>query len=396
MTNQSLGNILGSGEPYRLLFPLGALLGILGVMLWPAAVWAGAPYPYHAHAGIMIQGFLSAFVIGFLGTALPRLLEVKRVGGGETVIYAAGLVLTSTLHLLDFRFLAEWTFLMLLGGFMIRLLQRARKRQDLPPPGFVLVFLGLVAALTGTILQMINSLPSGGQPLTGFFGEILGKRLLYQAYLLLPIMGIGAFLLPRFFGLPNRQDFPTSLQPTAAWKRRAWFAAACGGAVLISFALEAAGWWRSGFTLRAVAIAFYFIREVPFLQSGLSRGSLAWALRFALLSIPVGYGVMALFPTWHTGLIHIVFITGFSLLTFTVATRVVLGHSGQSARLKQTMAAVNGVTVLFILAMLTRVSADWMPEVRLSHYGYAAVCWALAVILWLVRFGRSLGVTDED
>lgn len=37
---------------------------------------------------------------------------------------------------------------------------------------------------------------------------------------------------------------------------------------------------------------------------------------------------MALLPARHVTLIHIVFIGSFTLLTFTVATRLILGHSG--------------------------------------------------------------------
>ncbi len=37
---------------------------------------------------------------------------------------------------------------------------------------------------------------------------------------------------------------------------------------------------------------------------------------------------------------------------------------------------------LFILAMATRVSADWMPDVRPSHEAYASLAWVAAVSVW--------------
>lgn len=378
-TGASYWDLIRGGEPYRLLFPLGTALGVIGVMLWPAHVWAGAPYPIESHAGIMIQGFLTCFVIGFLGTALPRLLDVRRLGLVETSLYAIGLLVVSALLLAGQRVLADAAFLLVLSLFMLSLLNRARFRRDIPPPGFVLVLLGMLCAWVGSVVLLI-----GGLAPAWISGDlyVLAKRLLYQGYLLLPIMGIGAFLLPRFFGLPNRQSFPESLRPPPGWVPRAMFAAACGGVVLVSFVLEAWGWWRWGFGLRALAILVYFVREVPVHQAAFGQGSLAWALRIALASLPLGYLAMAVLPQWQMALIHIVFITGFSLLTFTVATRVVLGHSGQEAKFKLMLKPVVALTVLLILAMLTRVSADWMPAIRLSHYAYASLCWAAAAAVW--------------
>jgi hypothetical protein len=83
-------------------------------------------------------------------------------------------------------------------------------------------------------------------------------------------------------------------------------------------------------------------------------------------------------------LIHIVFITGFTLLTFTVATRVVLGHSGQSDKFALPLKSIAIMAGLFVLAMATRVSADWMPELRMSHYAYAALAWTGAALVWAI------------
>lgn len=373
--------LLAAGEPYRLLFPLGAALGVVGVMLWPGYVWLGMTYPVVSHAGIMIQGFLAAFVIGFLGTALPRLLEVSRLTLTESCAYGALLLIISALHLMHKPLAANIFFLVMLTTFFTSLGWRARKRKDTPPPGFVLVLLGLICALTGTGLLIIDALVAGG---LSYGVYRLAQLLLYQGFLLLPIMGIGAFLLPRFFGLPNRQAFPESMKLPPGWIGRAVFALLCGLCVLISFGLESWGAHRSGFFLRALAIGGYFFREVPLHQAAFGQGSLAWALRIAMLSVPVGYLAMGLFPTWQMGLLHIVLINGFSLLTFTVATRVIYGHSGQDALFKATLKPVIAFTALFIIAMATRVFADWMPAIRLSHYGYASLSWALAVLVWAV------------
>ena len=371
--------LIAAGEPFRLLFPLGAAMGVLGVLLWPAHVWAGTPYPLLSHAGIMIQCFLASFVIGFLGTALPRLLDVPKLRLCESLGFAAGILLIAALHLADRKLPADSAFLLLMLVFLGSLLVRARRRKDIPPPGFVLVLMGLLCALFGAALQIIVTAQPEVLPPQCF---TLGKRLLQQGFVLLPVMGIGAFLLPRFFGLPSRQRFPESLKPPPGWWPRAAFAAACGVAVVVSFGLEAWGALRAAWLLRAAAILVYFHREVPVHRAAFGRGSLAWSLRIALASTPLGYLAMALLPARHVTLVHIVFISGFSLLTFTVATRVILGHSGQSAKFARPLKSVAWMAGLVVLAAATRVGADWMPDLRLSHYAYAALAWAAAALVW--------------
>ena len=91
---------------------------------------------------------------------------------------------------------------------------------------------------------------------------------------------------------------------------------------------------------------------------------------------------MAGWPERSLAFLHIVFITGFSLITLTVATRVILGHSGQSHLFRTGLRSVWFMASLVAVAMLTRVSADWMPTLRLNHYAYAGLVWIAGVLLW--------------
>lgn len=386
--------LTAAGEPFRLLFPLGWLLGVVGILLWPlySLQWLEL-YPATAHARLMIQGFLTAFVMGFLGTALPRLLEVPRIGLRPTALLVGGLAAVALLQLLHLTTLADLIFLLLFGSFLALLLTRAKHRKDTPPPGFVLVGMGLLSALIGTALFVWTEAGPGNFSPTGYS---LARLLVYQGYILLPIMGIGAFLLPRFFGLPSRQSFPESLQVTAEWKRRARFASACGGLVLVSFMLEAVGYFHLGYGLRALGVALYFFHEVPVHQAKFSKGSLALALRIALFAIPFGYALMALMPAYQSGLVHVVFVTGFSLLTFTVASRVLLGHSGQSEKFSRVLKPILWMTALLILAMLLRVAADFIPGGRLHAYAAAAVIWAIGSLIWAKALLPSVAREDSE
>lgn len=386
--------LIAAGEPFRLLFPIGTLLGLIGIGLWPVFVWLGMDaYPGIIHARIMICGFLTAFVIGFLGTALPRLLDVPRFTGHNAVIFAVLVCGSTTAYLFGGVLLGDCLFLLTLLLLAGTLLNRARQRKDIPPPGFTLVAMGMLSAIVGSTLFITLSATTLNLPMELYS---FARLLLYQGYLLLPIMGIGAFLLPRFFGLPNRQTFPESLAPPPGWWRRAGFAAACGGVVIASFGFEAYGFLRTGFALRAIAVATYIFREVPIYKAEFGGGPLALSLRVALVALPCGYVTMAILPQWMMTLNHIIFITGFSLITFVVASRVILGHSGQSHRFRAPGKAITTLLVLMILALLTRLSADWLPNVRFTHYGYAAITWMIAVIIWAIAMLPSVRLHDSE
>jgi len=303
--------LVAVGEPFRLLFPLGVLAGSVGVLLWPLYVWqVTETYPAVGHARVMVEGFLSCFVVGFLGTALPRLIGVPRLTLIETLGLAAGLVGIVGLQAAGRTLWGDVLFLAVLGAFVCVLGARSFLRKDVPPPAFVLVLLGVTSALLGVAIQIV--LQVAPLVVSGFWVQ-MGRLLLYQGYILLPVMGVGAFLLPRFFGLSSGQNFPESEGLPPGWLARAGFALVCGGVVLGSFVLEAMGELRWGFALRAIGVFTYLIREIPFYRAETGGGSLGLALRVALVAIPLGFAIMAVWPESALSFLHVVYISGFSL-----------------------------------------------------------------------------------
>src|SRR5208283_3715407 len=143
--------LIGLGEPFRLFFPLGTIIGIGGVLMWPLFVWHVTQiYPGIEHPRVMIEGFLTCFVIGFLGTALPRLLDVPRITLAETLGFALALTAVAICHWNGLLLWGDLLFFCALAGFVTILLGRARSRKDTPPPAFVLVGMGLLAGLAGS------------------------------------------------------------------------------------------------------------------------------------------------------------------------------------------------------------------------------------------------------
>src|SRR5262249_48193655 len=145
------------------------------------------------------------------------------------------------------------------GGFCACMAVRAQQRKDVPPPGFVLVGLALVCVAAGSVLSIAQHY----RDLDPYW-ILLQHLLSYQGFVLLPILGIGPFLLPRFFGMPTPDQFPESRVPNAAWLRKAGLAFAAGLLIIGSFFVEASGSYRAAYAVRFLVTLGYFLLEMPF------------------------------------------------------------------------------------------------------------------------------------
>src|ERR1043165_8588856 len=107
-------------EPLPIFFPLGVLVGISGVSLWPL-FFSGLHhsfYPGVMHARLMIEGFLGAFVFGFLGTALPRLTGSRPLSRPEFWILVTLYVAAVAIHIAERQVGGDLCFIALLVFFL--------------------------------------------------------------------------------------------------------------------------------------------------------------------------------------------------------------------------------------------------------------------------------------
>ena len=387
-------------EPYRVLFPLGLLLGIIGVLLWPLFVYGVWPaYPAVAHARIMIAGFAACFVLGFMGTALPQMLETHSPTLLEVWTWATGLILAAGFYFADRIVPGDLLFILVLAVFVGGALRRWPHRKDLPPPGFIGAVLGLFCAFAGIVLQLADfafSFPA--------FVHLFSKLLLYQGFLLLPVLGIGAFILPVFMGYEKKGHAwrpPVAhaggpdadsriLHPPSAWWRESVLITATAVVLIGSFAIEATGRIQAGYALRIAMLLLYFARYLPVHRRHTVPGALSWNMRLALWSILIGYALAAAWAAYYMAWLHVVFMSGFGMLIFAVASRVIIAHGGHQKLFTARWPSMWIVFGLITLAMATRVSADWMEASRFNHYAYAAMCWIPAALLWGARMFRYI------
>jgi uncharacterized protein involved in response to NO len=106
--------------------------------------------------------------------------------------------------------------------------------------------------------------------------------------------------------------------------------------------------------------------------------------------------MIALWPNYRIGSLHTVFITGFNLIVFTVATRVILGHSGNLDRLKTRLWFFILMSALLLLATVSRVTADLSPHARIIHLLGAAICWLAASLIWIIKVIPKVTVNEEE
>jgi hypothetical protein len=75
---------------------------VLAVMLWPLFFWGAiGTYPGVMHARLMIEGFMSCFIFGFLATAGPRVLSGRHFSRGEVLRLVAMVLGSAVAHLVS-------------------------------------------------------------------------------------------------------------------------------------------------------------------------------------------------------------------------------------------------------------------------------------------------------
>ncbi|WP_395716307.1 NnrS family protein [Prosthecobacter sp.] len=371
-----------ASEPYRVFFFSGALWSVIGVSLWPLfyAQMIGF-YPNFVHARIMIEAFGGAFVVGFLGTAGPRMATAPKLTPLELIWLLALHLACGVSHLTLRLAWGDGFFIALLGSLLLCLVVRVLKfRKEAPPPQMLLALTGLGCGIAGAAL-MHTEMTAEKFRLAGL--------LLYQGLLLPPVLGIGSFVFPRMLG----GDFG---DPKTAAQSRTKLLCAIAAAILVvsSFFLEAHGFVAVGYALRALVAAGYLLIEVRWRpqQAGSLTTGLFWALAIGWLGL-----VLAPFHyLQHVSIEHLLYIGGFGMLMLIVGSRVLFGHSGDLDGFFVKSKWVRFLIFLGILAATTRATPAWVPSTTVSHHIYAAWTWVLLSLLWLLWHRKRFVKRDEE
>jgi uncharacterized protein involved in response to NO len=371
-------------EPFRVLFPLGVVLGWVGIGHWLTyALGVTQTYSCLAHGLVQMEAFMMAFAAGFLLTALPRRTQTSPPSAIEMWL-AAGALVATTLAATEQNWVAAQVgyvalFVVLLQFAVRRFVGRAAGRR--PPAAFVLIPIGIAYGLTGAGLIVVWAALGASPTLVG-----LARLLIEQGVFLCFAIGVGSLVRPLMGGSSPPADLGSS--PRERW--RAIVYAALGVALGMTLMLEHLGWERIAPLLRALLVGGSLVVggrawEAPG-KPGLHR-RLVW---ISVWLMPLGLALSGLVPSYRVPALHILFIGGFSLMAFGVATHVTLSHvAGLEPLALGRPPAVVALGVALLLALLARVAADWSNS-YFAHLGWAAGCWIAGSAVWLGFLGPRM------
>lgn len=247
--------------------------------------------------------------------------------------------------------------------------RRIFKRKQNPPFSFIFIFIGLILWLVSGIY-------------TGFTGSDLLKPLHYEGAIAAIIIGVGSRLIPGILGHVDIVQLQRSTyeRPVPIYKTiPISFVLLIIGFILSYFMSELSGYFRA-FIVSWIAIAYWKIFTLPN-----ERTSLTWSVWISSWLIALSFILRAFVKEGEIHVSHSFFLGGIVLLSMMIATRVIQSHGPKNKQLENSK-ILYVVTGFVILAMLTRVSAFYMPEHYLNHLSYGAIVLILAVIIWSLKY----------
>jgi uncharacterized protein involved in response to NO len=378
-----------STDPYRIFFPLGVVVGAMGVLIWPLYYYGVTTgYSGRAHAFIQTDGFLYSFIIGFLLTAVPRFTGTEPPS--RTVQYALAVVVAAAAIAFEFHYfvIGQTAFLIAQITVIALAAARYRRRMQEPPETFPFAGLGL---LSGTLGALINA--GMAWNIVGPVWDLLGKRLLTEGMVLLLVLGVGGFLGPRLLGfaqLPQLTNAGMSL-PGPNPKRIRLYKLA-GLTIVISLIAEYGFGLSVMAFVRAAVVSAVILSTVQPWRRPVLRTTLAWCVWAAHWFVILAVWLVAIAPRYRIDFLHVLFIGGFSLLILAIGTRVTLSHGGHSLKQEQRSWPLRVGLTTGLIAMLARTGAPFSGALYFAHLAWAGILWISGMLFWglyLVRLIRT-------
>src|SRR5262245_1948960 len=364
-------------DAYRIFFPLGIFLGVIGVSIWPLYYFGIVDsYSGRAHAFVQTDGFLYSFVAGFLLTAIPRFTGTE--APSRRIQYGLALILATCAVMFEFHFFAVANTLFVAAHtmFIILAMSRFRRRQQEPPETFSLVGLGLIGGAAGALIDAgvaWNLIAPSWDP--------LGKRLLTEGMVLLLVLGVGGFLGPRLLGFTALPRF-VPIERSQDANQKIFRYGIAGLAVLFSiFAEYGIGLGMMAF-VRATAATAVVLSTVQPWRFPSVRTTLAWCVWVAHWLVILSLWLVAAVPRYRIDFLHVLFIGGFTLLILAVGTRVTLSHGGHSLVLERSSWPLRIGLSTGLVAMLARVGAPFAPFSYFEHLAFAGLLWIGGMLFW--------------
>jgi uncharacterized protein involved in response to NO len=386
-------------DAYRVFFPLGILMGIAGVTIWPLYYFGvTSGYSGRAHMFVQADCFLYAFIVGFLWTALPRFTGTSAPARSIQYVLAAMLGVAAACFEAQLFAFGHLLFMASHVIFIAVLVQRFRHRQSPPPPTFALVGAGILAGLIGAAVNAGIAWEQIGPE-----WDLVGRRMLTEGMVLLLVLGVGGFLGPRLLGfaqLPNFQgigNIASQSRPPFMVRRGGRIYAVAGVTIVASILLEYGLHFEAMAWLRAAIASILVATLVRPWRLPAARTTLAWCVWVAHWLLIAGLWIVAAAPKYRIDFLHVLFMGSFTLLILAVGTRVALSHGGHTlAQERKSWPLRIGLTT-GLIALLARLAAPFTPNSYFDHLAWAALFWICGIAFWgIFLVGRIRQIEPRD
>jgi len=370
-------------DPYRLFFPLGIVLGVAGASIWPAyALGLTDTYSGRAHAFVQAEGFLYAFVAGFLLTAIPRFTGTAAPGRSAQFALAALLVVASASYELRSFVLGHLAFAGAHLTLIVLAARRFLRRQQQPPDTFALVGTGIAC---GALAAFVNTAVS--LEVLDPRWDLLGRRLLTEGMVLLLVLGVGGFLGPRLLGFAQ---MPLVQIGARGPRRRIGPYLAAGVALALTLVFEyGADIPQLAYLRAAIGSAILLVTITPW-RTPAVRTTLAWCVWTACWLVIAALWLAAIAPAHRIDFLHVLFMGGFTLLILSVGTRVTLSHGGHSLEAERRSWPLRIGMATGLVALVVRVGAGFAQESFFQHLAWAAAFWIAGITFWGMHLVRLI------
>ena len=357
-------------EPFRLFFPAGIVSLLAGALLWLPQIWSADHYPVLLHRYLVLNGFVSFFVGGFLMTAVPRFSKTDHAGKGEVFFYLivslAGLIpALGDNERLVHLFSASQSFILLFFIFT-----RIYKRRENPPYSFIFIFVGIFLWIFSSLAGVFNDFQSY-------------KEIHYEGAIASIILGVGSRLIPGILGhveivKAQREAYerPAPILSTVPW----YFFLFVGSFSVSYFVPETIAGSIRAVIVAFVGFIFWRLHKIPLITSALT-----WCIWVTGWLIVASFALKALWPDGLIHANHAFFLNGIVLLSLLIATRVIQSH-GPKLKELENWRGLYVVTGIILLASATRVTAVLLPEVYLTHLGYSSFVMVVGVLIWSIKY----------
>jgi uncharacterized protein involved in response to NO len=371
-------------EPYRPLFTLGILEAVAAALVWPLHAAGWIAYPAALHWTLMVQGFLTSFVFGFLLTAYPQFHRTRKTEPWETLVILGLVLATGVSAALGSAAVPQAGFLAALVFLLVAIARRLPERRGAPPEEFLFVLAGFLFGIAGSAWGLLVALGIAPEP-----APRAPLRLLSHGMMLSIVLGMGGLLVPTFSAMRQPLEIPGIARPGERRPRRllygALLALVLAAAMLESFgAVAPAAWLRALVGVPVLVLVWKIARPLA------RNDRVSAVLKLAGWCLAAGLVLALAAPSSLAG-DHVLFLGGFGLLIQGIATRVVVTH-GPWPRGDESRVLRWDSPALILAAVLVRVVAEIAPA-KMPLYGIAGLLWVAAWTLWgrraLLRIARN-------